>query len=307
MRTTTINQLKTIFLLGSLSALIVGVGAALTPGAMYIALGIALLMNLGAYFFSDRLVLAAHGAREIAPAENPRLHALVDELARAAEIPTPRLYLIPSPQPNAFATGRNPQHGVVAVTEGILEALPERELGGVLAHEIAHIKNRDILVATIAAVLASVVTHLANVLSFSAFFGGSSSDEEEGGASSGASALAFAILAPLGATLVQLGISRSREYLADETGARLCGDAEALARALERLEELAAHVPQQEPQPATASLFIVNPLHAGRLAGLFSTHPPTEERCRRLRLLAEEARWDHRERVVPRSVSTTHA
>jgi heat shock protein HtpX len=205
----------------------------------------------------------------------------VEELARRAEIPKPRVFVIPEAQPNAFATGRNPERGVVAVTEGIMAMLSERELRGVIAHELAHIKNRDILVASVAASISAAVTYIAQAVQFAAIFGGASREDEEGG--SGIGGLALAFVAPIAATLVQLGISRSREYLADETGARLTGDPEALALALEKLELGARHIPAHV-QPATASLFIVSPLSGGRsILSLFSTHPPMVERIARLR------------------------
>jgi len=277
------NQLKTIVLLGALSALVVGVGGSLAPGSLGLWVVIALAMNLGAYFFSDRLVLKMHRARPLERHEFPALHQMTEELATRAGIPTPRLFLIPDASPNAFATGRNPAHGVVAVTEGILRLLPVRELRGVVAHEIAHIRNRDILVSTVAAALAAVVTYVAHALQFAAMFGGRHDDDEQGSA---AGSLVIALVAPIAATVVQLAISRSREYLADETGARLAGDPDALASALERLALGAAYVPASL-QPATASLFIVNPLAgAGGLMTLFSTHPPMEERVRRLRAMA---------------------
>jgi heat shock protein HtpX len=282
-----INQLKTVLLLGVLSAIVVGIGGALAPGSMAVWVVLALAMNVGAYFFSDRIVLKMNGARPLSREEAPGIHAMTEELAGRAGIPTPRLFVIDDPSPNAFATGRNPAHGVVAVTTGIVRHLPARELRGVIAHEIAHIRNRDILVSTIAASLAAVVTYVANVLQFSAFFGGTQEDEEGG---SVAGTLAMAFLAPIAATVVQLAISRSREYLADETGARLAGDPDALAAALESLAIGTAQVPAIV-QPATASLFIVNPFSgAGTLMNLFSTHPPMQERVRRLRAMARAAR-----------------
>lgn len=281
------NQIKTILLLGVMSAILVSIGGALGPGYLVLFGVLALAMNLGAYFMSDRIVLAMHHATEVSPAEAPDLHRMVEELARRAEIPKPRVYIIPDAQPNAFATGRNPEHGVVAVTEGIMQLLNERELRGVLAHEIAHIKNRDILVSTIAAAFASGITWIAHAVSFAGAFGGGQSDEEEEGASPLAG-LALAIVAPLAATLVQLGISRSREYMADETGAKLCGDPEALASALTKLENGVGLVPSEAAaRPATASLFIVNPLSGGSsVMKWFSTHPTTEERVNRLLAMA---------------------
>lgn len=276
------NQIKTILLLGVLSAILIGFGALL--GRQWVAgfTILAMVLNLGAYFFSDKIVLRIHRAQPVSEREAPRLYAVVRELTTRAEIPMPRVFLIPSPQPNAFATGRNPAKGVVAVTQGILQLLTERELRGVLAHEIGHIKNRDILVSTIAAAVASAIAYIANMLQWTAIFGGGDDD-----APSPIAALALAIVAPIAATLVQLGISRSREYLADETGARLSAAPEALASALEKLERAAHIVPSLTSQPATASLFIVNPFAGARgLATLFSTHPPMAERVRRLRGMA---------------------
>ena len=282
------NQLKTIFLLGVLSAVLIGVGGTLGPGYLYGFTALAMLMNLGAYFFSDRLVLRISGAQEVTPEQAPALHRMVDELARRAHIPKPRVCIIPEQHPNAFATGRNPQHGVVAVTEGILRLLSERELRCVLAHEIAHIKNRDILVSTIAAAIAAAVSYIANALSFAAFFGGGN-QEGEGDEGSEGNGLLLALVAPLLAMLVQMGISRAREYMADETGARVSGDPEALASALAKLAQGAEAIPMHAPQPATASLFIVNPL-TGRssIMNWLSTHPPMDERIRRLRAMTRQ-------------------
>lgn len=275
------NQLKTVLLLGTLSALLLGVGALIAPGMLAFFAVLAVAMNIGAYFFSDKLVLRMHGAAEVAPHEAPRLHAMVERLAAQAGIPKPRLFVIPEAQPNAFATGRNPERGVVAVTRGIVELLDEPELQGVLAHEIAHIKNRDILIASIAATMAGVLSYVGHALSFATLFGGQSEDDE-----SSSGGLLAAILAPMAALLVQMSISRSREYMADETGARLTGDPEALARALLKLQRGAELVPAQAT-PATASLFIVNPFGAvERLSRLFSTHPHTEDRVQRLMAMA---------------------
>jgi heat shock protein HtpX len=283
------NQMKTILLLGTLSAGLVAIGGTLGEGYLYLFTALAALMNLGAYFFSDRIVLAMHRARPLERHEAPGLHRIVEELSARAGIEAPRVYLIDDPHANAFATGRNPRHGVVAVTTGMLDLLSPRELRGVLAHEIGHIVNRDILVSSVAATLATAITHLANVLQFGALFGARRDDGEEGGSPAGG--LLLALVAPLAATLVQLGISRSREFLADEAGARLSGDPEALACALERLHLSAQRVPG-EAQPATASLFIVSPLAgAGSLLQLFSTHPAIEERVRRLRAMASGSAW----------------
>lgn len=279
------SQIKTIVLMGSLTALVMGFGALVAPGYLYLFGALALAMNLGAYFFSDRIVLRMHHAREVTLAEAPDLHAIVEELSVKADIPKPRVYVMPEVQPNAFATGRNPKHGVVAITEGLIQLLDRRELRGVLAHEIAHIKNRDILVSSVAAAAAAMITYVAQAISFGSLFGGGgqAEDEESGNASGG---LLLALVAPLAATLIQLGISRSREYLADETGARLCDDPDALARALIKLNQAATIIPAHTA-PATASLFIVNPFGAmERVARWFSTHPSTEDRVLRLRSLS---------------------
>jgi heat shock protein HtpX len=278
------NHLKTIVLLGALSALMVAIGNVVAPGYLGFFAVMALAMNVGAYYFSDRLVLRLHGAREIEPAQAPQLHGMVRELAARAELPMPRVYLIEDPQPNAFATGRNPAHGVVAVTTGILEILSPRELRGVLAHELAHIKNRDILVSTIAACATSVVTYAAHAVGFLGM-GGHQNDEGE--SSSAVAGILMMLVAPIAATLIQLGISRSREYLADETGAVISGDPLALASALARLDQAATVLPSAAAQPATASLFIVNPFAGGAtVSRLFSTHPSTAERIARLEALA---------------------
>jgi heat shock protein HtpX len=277
------NNLKTVLLLGLLSGLVLAIGALVAPDQLHVFAGMALVMNLGAWFFSDRLVLRMSHAVEVSPAEAPELHGLVAELAASARIPKPRVYVMREAQPNAFATGRNPTHGVVAVTEGLLGMLDRRELRGVLAHELAHIRNRDILVSSIAAAAATTITYLAQALSFGAMFGRHDRDEHSG---SGAGALLAIVVAPLAATLIQLGISRSREFVADESGAAIAGDAEGLARALRKLEAAAGRVPA-EVAPATASLFIVNPFGATRqMARLFSTHPSTEERVARLMAIA---------------------
>ena len=282
------NQLKSILLLGILTAFLVGVGALIAPNSVPIFLVIALLMNLGAWFFSDKMVLAMSRAKPVPEGQLLPVRRMVEQIAANANIPAPRLYIMPSPQPNAFATGRNPEHGVVCVTEGILHLLDERELKGVLAHEMSHIKNRDVLVASIAAAIASAITYLAH---FGMFFGGR--NDREGG---GGGALLMALLAPIGAAMVQMGISRQREYLADETGARLCNDPLALASALKKLQLASQRVPMQT-EPATASLFIVNPFGSMKsFLNLFSTHPPLEERINRLQKMAAELRG-----LVPQS------
>ncbi|MEY4544515.1 MAG: hypothetical protein RL685_710 [Pseudomonadota bacterium] len=284
------NQLKTLALFGALTALVVGFGGLIAPGYLYLFAALSLAMNLGAYFFSDRVVLRMHGATEVPREHSPELHAMVEELAQKAQIPKPRVFMIAEDAPNAFATGRNPEHGVVAVTEGIVRLLDQRELRGVIAHELAHIKNRDILIASVAAAVATLISYTAQALTLGSLLGSSSEDEEGEGASPFAGIL-VAIVAPIAATVVQLGISRSREYLADETGARISGDPEALARALSKLERAAGVTPPVQTAPATASLFIVNPFSAvERVSRLFSTHPDTAERVRRLLTLAGSVR-----------------
>jgi heat shock protein HtpX len=286
------NQLKTILLFGVLSALLLAVGGTVAPqhlGALFV---VAVVMNLGAYFLSDKIVLAMHRAREVSEDDAPGLHTTVAELAARANIPMPRVFIVPGDQPNAFATGRNPRHGVVAVTEGLLHALDRREVRGVLAHEIAHIRNHDILISTVAAILASAIATIANVLSFGAMFGHSSDEEDHPGGMLGG--LLMLIVAPIAATLVQLAISRSRELRADEVGAQISGDPEGLASALERLD-YSARVAPADVSPGTASLFIVNPFGAlDTMTRWFSTHPPIEQRVARLRGMTAHRRMSWR-------------
>ena len=278
------NMLKTGVLLGVLTALFVVIGYALGgQQGMVVAFALAVAMNMFSYWFSDKIVLAMYGARPISEAEAPRLYAIVRRLATRAQIPMPPVYLIPTDAPNAFATGRSPDHAAVAVTEGIMRILDEDELEGVLAHELSHVRNRDVLISTIAATLAGAITYLAHMMQWAAFFGGGrSSDDEEGG--SPWAMLLLAILAPFAAMLVQLAVSRAREYQADASGARLAGRPWGLAKALEKLET-AARAEPMPANPATAHLFIVNPLSGQTLMRLFSTHPPIEERIRRLRAM----------------------
>ncbi len=280
------SQIKTALLLGLLTVLILAVGQALGGrGGLVIAFVFAMLMNVGSYWFSDKIVLSMYGAQELAPDDAPALHTMVEELARNAGIPKPRVMIVPQEAPNAFATGRNPEHGVVAVTEGILRVLSPEELRGVLAHEIGHIRNRDILVQSIAAVLGGVVMMLANMAQWAAIFGGGSRDNEEGSGPGLLGGLLVAILAPIAASLIQMAISRSREYLADATGAEISGAPLALAGALGKLDAYARQIPMQA-NPATENMFIVNPFFGMSMASLFSTHPSTEDRIRRLRQMA---------------------
>jgi heat shock protein HtpX len=241
-------------------------------------------MNFGSYWFSDKIVLSMYGAQPVDEAQAPQLYRIVRELAAHANIPVPPIYIIQDDSPNAFATGRNPQHAAVAVTEGILRIMTEDELRGVLAHELSHVKNRDTLIMTIAATLAGAITYLAHMAQWAAIFGGGRRDNEEGGGGGVIGALLMAILAPIAAMLIQMAISRSREYEADATGARLAGRASGLEHALQKLEMATKQLPMQA-SPATAHLFIVNPLTSDGLATLFSTHPPIEERIARLRAM----------------------
>jgi heat shock protein HtpX len=244
-------------------------------------------MNFFSYWFSDRIVLAMYGAQPVGEREAPGLYAIVRRLATRAGIPMPRVYLIPIDTPNAFATGRNPDHAAIAVTGGIMRVLSEEELEGVLAHELAHVKNRDVLIATIAATLAGAITYLAHMAQWAAMFGGHRRDDEEGGGGVFGMIL-MAVLAPIAALLVQTAVSRAREYQADATGARLAGRTWGLAGALGKLHLASEAVPMQA-NPATAHLFIVNPLSGQSLMQLFSTHPPIEERIARLRQMRLEA------------------
>jgi heat shock protein HtpX len=278
------NNFKTVILLTALTVLIVFLGD-LFGGrqGMVIAFGLALAMNFVSYWFSDRIVLAMYRAREIGPGEEAGLREMVGFLAQRAGLPRPRLFIIPSDSPNAFATGRNPEHAVLAVTEGLLRLMGKEELAGVLSHELAHVKNRDILIGTIAATMAGAVMILANMARWSAFFGfGGGSDERDG--NNMIVLLATAIVAPIAALIIQMAISRSREYQADATGAHIAGQAGGLARALALLGQASGRLPM-EASPSTAHMFIVNPLTGRQLATLFSTHPPLEERIARLRAL----------------------
>ena len=281
------NVLKTGFLLALLTVLLVFIGQ-LMGGAQgaTIAFGFALIMNLVMYWFSDRIALAMHRAKPLSESEAPQVYRAVREIASREHMPMPKLYWIPTKTPNAFATGRSPSHASVAVTAGLVELMGDEELKGVLAHELSHVKNRDTLVMTIAAAIAGAIMFLARMAEWSLWLGGGRSRDSEhrgGGALQIVALLLIAILAPLAAMLIQLAISRTREYGADATGARLAGTPQGLASALEKLEMAKHDYPLPNANPATAHLFIINPLSAGAIAGLFSTHPPVKERVRRLR------------------------
>ncbi len=285
------NAIKTVLLLGVLTGLLLLIGDLLGGrGGMLIAFVFAIIMNFGSYWFSDRIALAMGGAREVSYQEAPELHELVAEVAQLSGMPMPRVAIVPADAPNAFATGRDPNHAVVAVTTGILRLLDRRELRGVLAHELGHVRNRDILVSAIAATIAGAITMLAHMAQWGLMFGGYGrrDDRESGGGMLGA--LLMVILAPIAALIIQMAISRSREYGADETGARTVHDPEALASALEKLDAYSRRIPLPV-NPAVSSLFIVKPLTGDALANLFSTHPPTAERIARLRQMAYSGRY----------------
>jgi heat shock protein HtpX len=272
------TKARTWLLLAGLTALFIGVGAAIGGAVLWFFVVFSVLMNFSAYWLSDKFAIRAARAKEVSEAEAPEIHHLVAELAQLYDVPKPRVYLIPSDQPNAFATGRNPEHAAVAVTQGLLQYMPRDQVRGVLAHEFGHIKNRDILVSSIAAMIAGAISAVGNIFFFAAMFGGDNRDNPLGAFG----ALATIIIAPLAASLLQLAVSRQREYLADATAARMLGTGEPLAEALETLERGRQAVPMQV-NPATSSLYIVNPLKAVGMANLFSTHPPIEERIARLR------------------------
>jgi len=281
------NLVKTGVLLAALTVLLVLIGGALGgQHGMVLAFGMAMVLNFGSYWFSDRIVLATYGAQPVDEAQAPGLYRIVRNLATRAGIPMPRIYLLPQETPNAFATGRNPQHAAVAVTDGILRIMSEEELEGVLAHELSHVQNRDTLIMAIAATLAGAITYLAHMAQWAMIFGGGRRDsDEDSGAGGVIGGLLMIVLAPLAATLIQLAVSRSREYQADASGAQMAGQPWGLAKALEKLD-IASRTTPMDATPATAHLFIVNPLHSGGWATLFSTHPPIAERVARLRAMA---------------------
>ena len=277
------NQIRTTILLAVMTALIVWVGQFLGGRqGMVIALIFAAGMNFFSYWYSDKLVLKMYRAREVTPEQEPELYETVQRLTQRAGLPMPKLYVIPQQAPNAFATGRNPAHAVVAVTEGLLSIMADDEVAGVLAHELAHVKNRDILIGSIAATMAGAIMVLASIARWSAIFGGAGSNDEEGGGTGFIGLIVMSIIAPMAAMVIQMAISRSREYLADATGASFVGNPEGLARALEKLGTYSKKLPMNA-NPSTAHMFIVNPLSGKSLMSLFSTHPPLEERIARLR------------------------
>jgi len=287
------NSFKTTILLAALTGLLLAAGAFFggTRGMSFM-LVISILMNFVSYWYSDKIVLSMYGAREVSPQQAPDLIRMVSGLAQKAKLPMPKVYIVDTDVPNAFATGRDPEHAAVAVTTGIMRALVYEELEGVLAHELGHIRNRDTLISTVVATLAGVITMIAHIAQWAAIFGGGRNDDEGDGIGGIFEMIFLIVLAPIAATLIQLGISRSREYQADETGGSMSGNPLALASALKKIEYYAKHQVMPEATPATSHMFIINPLSgAGSwVSGLFSTHPPTEERIARLQLLAKRGR-----------------
>jgi heat shock protein HtpX len=272
------NTIKTAMLLGLLSAVLMFIGQALGGGqGLIFGFAFAVAMNFGSYWFSDKIVLRMYRAQEVGPGH--RLYEIVANLSQRAGLPMPKVYIIPDASPNAFATGRNPQHAAVAATEGILRVLNEEELAGVIAHELAHVKHRDILISSVAATLAAAIMMIAQFARFAAFFGGGRNDDREG--SNPFALLATVLLAPIAAALIQAAISRSREFAADAGGAVIAGGPHGLVNALRKIESASKVVPL-DANPATAHMFIIKPFSASGLFGLFSTHPPTEQRVRAL-------------------------
>jgi len=276
------NTIKTVGLLTFMTVLLIFVGGAVGgKGGMIIAFMMALVMNFVSYWFSDKIVLSMYGAKPVTESEAPELHSMVRRLSQRAGIPMPKLYIMESETPNAFATGRDPEHGVVAVTTGIMRLLGQDEVEGVIAHELAHIKHRDILIGTIVATIAGAISMIAQMAHWAMLFGGGRRDDDEGG--SPVVALVMMIVAPIAAMLVQMAISRTREYEADRGGVAIAGNPYGLANALLKLERGAQVIPMENAKPATAHMFIVNPLTGGGIMSLFSTHPPIAERVKRLK------------------------
>lgn len=273
------NNVRTLVLMATLTVLMVIIGNAVGGrNGMFMAFAFAMVMNFASYWFSDKIVLRMYNAREVTESEAPEFYSMVRTLATRAGLPMPKVYLIPGEQPNAFATGRDPAHAAVAATDGIMRVLSREELSGVMGHELAHVKNRDILLGSIAATMAGAISMLAHMAQWGMLFGGRSDDDEGGNPLTG---LLMIILAPLAAMLIQMAISRSREYVADADGARIAGNPRYLANALRKLHNAAQQIPMNA-NPATAHMFIVSPLHGGAIASLFSTHPPMEKRIEKL-------------------------
>jgi len=270
------TRARTWLLLAALTALFIGIGALIGGAFLWLFVAFSIFMNVAAYWMSDSFAIRAARAKPVSEEEAPELHRMVADLAELYGVPKPRVFMIPSDQPNAFATGRNPKHAAVAVTQGLMSSLPSDQVRGVLAHEFAHVKNRDILVSSVAAMIAGAISAIGNIFLWTSLFGGGDDDDGFLGA------IVMIVIAPLAAALLQLGVSRQREFLADATAARVLGEGRPLADALETLERGAKAVPMQV-NPATEALYIVNPLSAKGMAGLFSTHPPLAERVKRLR------------------------
>ncbi|SDK59624.1 heat shock protein HtpX [Maridesulfovibrio ferrireducens] len=274
------SQIKTFFLLAALTAIILFLGGMMGGRTgLILAFGLAMFMNVGSYWYSDKIVLSMYKARQLSRNDAPQVFAMVEELSANAGIPAPRLYVVDQDSPNAFATGRNPENAVVAITSGIMRILTPEELRGVIAHEIGHIANHDILIQSVAAVLAGAIMMIANMLQWATLFGFGSSEDDDG--PSPLAAIALAIIAPIAASVIQMAISRSREYLADATGARISRDPKALASALYKLDATARNIPM-DANPATENMFIINPFSGASMAKWFSTHPSTEDRISRL-------------------------
>lgn len=284
------NTFKTVLLMTLLTVMFIFIGGVLGGrGGVIFAFGLAMVMNFFSYWYSHKIVLKMYRAKEVTEAEQPGLYRIVRNLATRGGLPMPKVYVMNNPTPNAFATGRNPEHGVVAVTTGIMQLLTDDELEGVIAHELAHIHGRDILIGTIAATFAGAIMMLADWARFAAMFGGFNNDDDEGGSPFGIVAVILvSILAPIAAMLVQMAISRSREYLADERGAHLSKKPQALASALAKISGGVQHVPMEKANAATAHMFIMNPLKGRSMLSLFSTHPPVEERIKRLQAMASK-------------------
>jgi len=279
------NMVKTVGLMVFMTLLLIFVGAAIGGrSGMIMAFALATIMNVGSYWFSDKIVLRMYNAQPVTEAQAPELYSIVRTLVQKAGLPMPKVYIIPEETPNAFATGRNPEHAVVAVTQGIMRLLSRDELSGVIAHELAHIKHRDMLTGTIVATIAGAISMLAQMAQWAMIFGGSRRDDDEGG--NPIVALVMMIVAPIAAMLVQMAISRTREFEADAGGARISGNPSGLANALLKLEQGSQIIPMEDAKPATAHMFIVNPLTGGGLLKLFSTHPPIAERVKRLNEMA---------------------
>jgi heat shock protein HtpX len=274
-----VNNIKTVLLLGLLTGVILFIGSFWGQSGITIALAMSIVMNFSSYFFSDKIALRMYKAQEVTQQQAPELFRIMEFLCARDSIPMPRLYIIPDESPNAFATGRNPQHASVAVTQGALRLLNEEELTGVLAHEISHVKNRDILISSVAATLAGMIMWIATMARFSVFFGGGRDSDDEGGGALGG--LITIIVAPIAAMLIQMWISRTREYQADASGAEAAGNPNGLASALQKLENYSKRIPM-EASPSTAHMFIMHPFTGSSLASLFSTHPPTQKRIERL-------------------------